>query len=648
MANLIQIKRSLNSATPGSLANGELAYTANGDVLFVGSNGAVVAIGGKRLPGILTANQALVVNATGFMDTIKVDNLIPSTITANGSVGTAGQVLVSNGTTVYWGTGTSGTNTQIQFNDSGVANASAAFVFDKAGNNVTVANTVFADVFKATTSANVGSNVKISTSALTIGNSSVNTVVNSSVISTGTFNGTFNVNPTITVSLSGDVSGSASATLTSLANGTVSISTTIQADSVALGTDTTGDFVANVTAGAGLSGSASGEGSTPTLAVVANNGLASNSSGVFVVANSGITSNGNGVFVNVDDSTIEISGNNLRVKDDGIALGTKTTGNYVATLTAGDGLSGSVSSEGSTPTLAVVANNGLASNSTGVFVVAGTGVTSNTTGVHIGQDVSTTAAVTFQDLTTNGNTTIGSAFTDKVTVNAGVGSNIIPIANATHSLGNNTMRWNEVHAQNVHSVTGYFEGNVEVVGDILVSGNLVTVNVSSVIVSDPLMYLAGNNYASDLVDIGFVGNYYDGATQRHAGIVRHAATDQFYLFKNYDEEPNNNVINVADPSFTLSDLNTFLISGGLVSNATSVAITANSTVNVNITANSLTLSSALPGTSGGTGLASYTAEDILVANSSNGFRKLGLGSDGYVLQSNGTAVVYSTLDGGTF
>ena len=648
MANLIQIKRSLNSATPGSLANGELAYTANGDVLFVGSNGAVVAIGGGRTPGVLTANQALVANATGFLDNIKVANLVPSTITANGSVGTAGQVLVSNGTTVYWGTGTSGSNTEIQFNDSGVANASAAFVFDKASNNVTVANTVFADVFKATTSANVGSNVKISTSTLSIGNSTVNTTVNSSVISTGTYNGTFNVSPTITVSLSGDVSGSASATLTNLANGTVSISTTIQADSVALGTDTTGDYVSTLTAGAGLSGSVTGEGSTPTLAVVANNGLASNSSGVFVVANNGITSNTNGVFVNVDNSTIEISGNNLRVKDDGIALGTKTTGNYVATLTAGAGLSGSVSSEGSTPTLAVVANNGLASNSTGVFVVAGTGVTSNTSGVFIGQDVATTAAVTFQDLTTNGNTIIGSAFTDKVTVNAGVDSNIMPIANVTYSFGNNTMRWYEIHAQNVHSEYLYIDKDVSVSGNLIVSGSLVTINVATLAVTDSLIQLASNNTVSDTIDIGFFGSYQvSGGDHEHTGLFRDASTDTYKLFKGLTVSPTTTV-DTAGAGYTIATLESYLSSGGLVSNATSVALTANATVNVNITANSLTLSSALPGTSGGTGLASYTAEDILVANSSNGFRKLGLGSDGYVLQSNGTAVVYSTLDGGTF
>lgn len=66
MANLIQIKRSLTTANPPSLANGELAFTANGDHLFIGSNGASITIAGKFNPGVLTANQALVANGTGF------------------------------------------------------------------------------------------------------------------------------------------------------------------------------------------------------------------------------------------------------------------------------------------------------------------------------------------------------------------------------------------------------------------------------------------------------------------------------------------------------------------------------------------------------------------------------------------------------
>ena len=666
MSNLIQIKRSLITATATGLANGELAYTANGDVLFIGSNGAVVAVGGARNPGTLTANQALVANATSGIDKVIVANAAITKLYANGSHGTEGQVLVSNGSTVYWGTGTSGSNTQIQFNDSGVANATAAFTFDKATNTLFVSNavTVGANVLIGTGSISVGNSTvnattnstsfilnTSGTSSIKVGNSTVNTVINSSSISTGTINGTFNVSPTVTVSLSGDVSGSASATLTNLANGTVSITATIQPDSVALGTDTTGNYVATITAGAGISGSGSSEGSTPTIAVVANNGLLSNSSGVFAIANSGIVSNSTGLFANVDNSTLELSAGYIQVKDDGIPLGIKTTGNYVATITASNGISGNTSSEGENASIFVIPGNGIAANSIGVHVVAGTGVTSNATGVHIGQPVATTDSVTFQDVTVNGNTLLGSATSDRISLNGLVSSNIHPSSNNTYMMGNNALRWLEIHAQNVHATTGYFDGNVEVIGDLIVSGNLTTVNVSSISVSDPLIKLAVNNSSSDTLYIGFTGHYNgSGNTTNHAGLVRSPIDKGFYLFGTYGDESavQNNTVNVADPSFSLANLSTHLISSGLVTNATHVSITANSTVEVSITANSLSLTTPLSGTSGGTGLNSYTAEDILVANSSNGFRKLGLGSDGYVLQSNGTAVVYSTLDGGTF
>jgi hypothetical protein len=75
--------------------------------------------------------------------------------------------------------------------------------------------------------------------------------------------GTLDINvndPTIT--LTGDVTGSA--TMTNLGN--VSISTTVAANSVALGTDTTGNYAADVDAGSGISVSGSaGEGTTFTV-----------------------------------------------------------------------------------------------------------------------------------------------------------------------------------------------------------------------------------------------------------------------------------------------------------------------------------------------------------------------------------------------
>ena len=67
-----------------------------------------------------------------------------------------------------------------------------------------------------------------------------------------------------------------------------------------------------------------------------------------------------------------------------------------------------------------------------------------------------------------------------------------------------------------------------------------------------------------------------------------------------------------------------------------------------ITANSLSLSTPLIGTSGGTGLSTIANNSLIFGNSTNGFNALALGTSGYVLQSNGTAIVYDTLDGGTF
>ena len=81
--------------------------------------------------------------------------------------------------------------------------------------------------------------------------------------------------PVVTVTLTGDVTGTGNATLTDLASGTISFATTIAANSVALGTDTTGNYVATVAAGTpaaqtGTSGlvitAAAGEGTAATIA----------------------------------------------------------------------------------------------------------------------------------------------------------------------------------------------------------------------------------------------------------------------------------------------------------------------------------------------------------------------------------------------
>ena len=89
--------------------------------------------------------------------------------------------------------------------------------------------------------------------------------------------------------------------------------------------------------------------------------------------------------------------------------------------------------------------------------------------------------------------------------------------------------------------------NQTIDGDITISGNLHVLGTQTVIttatleVSDPLLYLAGNNYVSDAVDIGWVGNYNNGSANLHAGIIRHAGDKDFYIFDGYDQEPDSKI-----------------------------------------------------------------------------------------------------------
>ena len=637
MANKIQIKRSTANATVTGLSNGELAFTQASNTLWIGlpDGSSAAAIAGVRNPGTLTANQALVANSTSGIDKVITANLVPTTIWANGTSGIAGQLLTSNSTGVYWSTppaSVAGSDTQVQFNDGGNLAGDSGLTYNKTTDSLSTNNVYTSGVVNATT-LSVGSWVVANN-----GGVYTSGVVNGDIIRVGTnivSNTTqFTLASGIKFAANGAV-GSANQVLRSDGSGVPYWSTDA------------GDISA-VTAGNGISGG--GTSGDVVISVNPGNGIASNSTGVHVVAgNSGVISNTSGVFVNAATFSIATS----QLSGD-VALGTNTSGNYVATITAGAGISGSSSSEGGTPTIAVVANDGIVSNSSGVFAKAGTGVTVNATGIHIGQSVGTTDNVTFANvvttgLTVNGNTSLGDSTSDIINITASVTGNVIPTTNNTYYVGNNTMRWAEGHFGNVHSVTGYFDGRVEISGDLIVSGNVSTTNVSTLSVSDPLIQLAANN-STDLLDIGFVGHYSAGAANLHTGLFRDASDGGiFKLFVGSEQElSGNNTVNTAANGFTLAILQTYLQSGGLSTNTTAAAITANSTYSVAIVANTLTLSSPLVGTSGGTGLASFTAEDILVANSSNGFRKLGIGTSGYVLQSNGSALVYDVLDGGTF
>ena len=108
-------------------------------------------------------------------------------------------------------------------------------------------------------------------------------------------------------------------------------------------------------------------------------------------------------------------------------------------------------------------------------------------------------------------------------------------------------------------------GNLAVTGSLVISGNSFSIDTQTLKVSDPLIYLAGNNYASDIVDIGFVANYVSANSQNlHTGLFRDATVKEYFVFDGYNKEPDPNHIDTTANGFSLSVLNATIRTSNLI------------------------------------------------------------------------------------
>jgi hypothetical protein len=259
------------------------------------------------------------------------------------------------------------------------------------------------------------------------------------------------------------------------------------------------------------------------------------------------------------------------------AVGFNGTGDVIlnASLATISGLTpGSYGSGSLVPVINVAANGRILSISTTAVVGGGGGGVSN--------------------ITVNN----GAGSTNTINVGAGVNMYFYGTGGITTTAAANGITFGHdstVLRSNTTSVgPQVINTNLTITGNLYVQGNTTQFNTNSLNIADPLISLGSNN-AADLLDLGFVANYFDGANTRHAGLFRNSADKVFYIFDNYLPEPlDTNDIDTSNTSFRVATLKTNIANSYI----------ANSTV--------VNLLSALNVADGGTGRTSLTASQILV------------------------------------
>jgi hypothetical protein len=190
-------------------------------------------------------------------------------------------------------------------------------------------------------------------------------------------------------------------------SGSAQIDVSATTGDIALGTRTSGNYVASLVAGTNITlANNTGEGATPTI------GLTNNA---ITIAGTSTSLGGSITAATILQGTGVVSGSSQiaagSITGD-IALGTQTSGNYVGTITAGNGIvtSGATTGEGIAHTIS--AGGGVVSGSSQITLASTTGF-----GTYIDQALLTTSNVTHNNVTVSGNLTVNGTTT---TVNSTV------------------------------------------------------------------------------------------------------------------------------------------------------------------------------------------------------------------------------------
>ena len=567
---VLQVKRSATTAIPGSLSNGELAYSGNGvsNSLFIGhpdGSTGVIRIAGGKYPylhqasvGTVTANAVVILDANGYTANVRSSGLFVSSSIA-----------------------------------SPVANATAALI---------TSITPQANSTQLGAAAG-GSNTELVTSY------AIKTYVDAQ-ISVGAVNqaGQYNWSNINSFSANVNISGTANSVLN--IGTTVAANLSANATTLLFNANTTANGSINATAYSGTANNADNLGGTSLATLqgqITGNAATAYSNATTYASNASNISTGTLAAAHLPANVVFWSNANYFTTKQFFDVGIQIVGNTTGMLHVGNSAAN------------VVANSTeirLHANNTDYLTI-------NSTAIQTGN--STVYSTISQTLVNTSSLSVGG----QVTVNSTVAS-FGTIANISASSASLT----------VSSITA---------GNLNVTGTLTTIDTQTLQVKDNFVLVAdGNaNVATDAVDFGIYGVANTANVTSYYGLGRVASGNYFQLFST-TASPSNTTISGASTSTLQAYLQPFGAAGAFVVNSSAMALTANATVSLSLTANTLSLTTALPSTSGGTGYGSYANGDILYASNTSYLSKLTLGGDGTVLQVQGTTLAWASLDGGTF
>ena len=591
MSTIIQIKRSSGNTAPttAALLEGEMAYAEDasnngvGAILYIesveGASAAIQKVGGKfytdKVDAFLTNRTTTVADKVLFREasdngnnkvTLKAPDTLAAdyTLTLPANDGDDGQILTTNGSGVLSFSAPASSSFTISDNQ-GTPNTDSF----STGGTLTFAGTAGIKTTISDNSVGIVVDVNGTTAVETLADSDEFLVYDASATANRKVTAE-NLGDYIYAGLSGDI--------TVTEGGVVSIA----ANSVALGTDTSGNYVATA-AGTANQIAITGSGSETAAVTVAL------TDDVTLVGD--LTVGGNDIKANGGTTSITLSGADVAVAGDLTVTGNDIKSSSATALTLA-GADVAVAGD------LTVTGNDIKSSSATALTLDGANV------------------AVAGDLTVTGNDIKSSSATALTLDGADVAV-----------AGDLTVTGNDIKSSGGTTALTLSGANVTVAGNLTVSGTTTTVNSTTLTVTDPLVFVGNDNNATDAVDIGLFGMYDTSGTQDlFSGLFRDASDGKWKLFRDSQVAPTTTV-NTAATGYTVATLVANL-EGGTVS----------------------ALASAITVANGGTGAATFTANGVLFGNGTSAFGVTAVGTAGQALLSGGSGVApsFGNIDGGTY